>query len=72
MTLHPPAVVATVLVLGLASLATWLIQRGLRRRRGPARNDVAQWQMLFAVSCAALGGLAWLILHAAGLLPPLH
>ena len=68
MTLHPVAVVATIVVLGIASLATWLVQRALRRRRGRAENDLAQWQWLFALSCAVFGGAAWLVLNATGLL----
>ena len=68
MTVHPVAVVATIVVLGLASLATWLIQRALRRRHGRAGSDLAQWQWLFALSCAVLGGAAWLLLNATGLL----
>lgn len=69
MTVQPVAVIGTVVVLGLASVITWLAQRALRRRRGPARNDLAQWQAIFALSCAVLGGAAWLLLHVTGLLP---
>jgi Flp pilus assembly protein TadB len=42
MTIHPVTITATVIVVGLAALATWLVQRALRRRNGRAGNNVAQ------------------------------
>ncbi len=68
--IHPVAVVGTVVVLGIAWLDTWLIQRSIRRHRGgPAANDTAQWSAIFGISCAVLGTIGWLVLHGTGLIP---
>jgi hypothetical protein len=68
MTIHPVTIPATIIVVGLAALTTWLVQRALRRRNGRPANDIAQWQWMFGLSCAVFGGAAWLLLNAAGLL----
>lgn len=70
MTIHPTAVVATVVTLVLAVLLTWAVRRALGRRRGgPARNDSAEWSAVFGILCAVLGAIAWLVLTATGPLP---